>query len=67
MDKATVPVGQRAKNVKRYKKPRKPQNGKPPKDCQLLNILRNKIDKVIDISLLDNEEDVISISIGLNA
>ena len=32
-----------------------------------LKLFSNKIDKVIDISLLDNEEDVLSISIGLNA
>ena len=32
-----------------------------------LKLFSNKIDKVIDISLLDNEEDVISISMGLNA
>ena len=32
-----------------------------------LKLFSHKIDKVIDISLLDNEEDVLSISIGLNA
>ena len=32
-----------------------------------LKFFSNKIDKVIDISLLDNEEDVLSISIGVNA
>ena len=32
-----------------------------------LKLFSNKIDKVIDISLLDNEEDVLSISIGMNA
>ena len=32
-----------------------------------LKLFSNKIDKVIDISLLDNEEDVLSISMGLNA
>lgn len=32
-----------------------------------LKLFSSKIDKVIDISLLDNEEDVLSISIGLNA
>jgi len=32
-----------------------------------LKLFSNKIDKVIDISLLDNEEDALSISIGLNA
>jgi len=32
-----------------------------------LKLFSNKIDKVIDISLLDNEEDVLSISIELNA
>ena len=32
-----------------------------------LKLFSNKIDKVVDISLLDNEEDVLSISIGLNA
>ena len=32
-----------------------------------LKFFSHKIDKVIDISLLDNEEDVLSISIGLNA
>ena len=32
-----------------------------------LKLFSNKIDKVIDISLLDNEEDVLSISIGVNA
>lgn len=32
-----------------------------------LKFFSHKIDKVIDISLLDNEEDVLSISIGMNA
>ena len=32
-----------------------------------LKLFSNKIDKVIDISLLDNEEDILSISIGVNA
>ena len=32
-----------------------------------LKFFSNKIDKVIDISLLDNEEDVLSISFGVNA
>ena len=32
-----------------------------------LKLFSNKIDKVIDISLLDNEEDVLSVSIGVNA
>ena len=32
-----------------------------------LKFFSHKIDKVIDISLLDNEEDVLSISIGVNA
>lgn len=32
-----------------------------------LKLFSHKIDKVIDISLLDNEEDVLSISIGVNA
>ena len=32
-----------------------------------LKLFSNKIDKVIDISLLDNEEDMLSISIGVNA
>jgi len=32
-----------------------------------LKLFSNKIDKVIDISILNNEEDVLSISIGLNA
>ena len=32
-----------------------------------LKFFSNKIDKVIDISLLGNEEDVLSISIGVNA
>ena len=32
-----------------------------------LKFFSNKIDKVIDISLLDNGEDVLSISIGVNA
>ena len=32
-----------------------------------LKFFSNKIDKVIDISLLDNEEDVLSVSIGVNA
>lgn len=31
-----------------------------------LKFFSNKMDKVIDISLLDNEEDVLSVSIGLN-
>jgi len=38
---------------------------KPNFHC--LKFFSNKIDKVIDISLLDNEEDVLSISIGVNA
>lgn len=33
----------------------------------VIAIFGHKIDKVIDISLLDNEEDVLSISIGMNA
>ena len=32
-----------------------------------LKLFSNKIDKVIDISLLDNEEDVLSISFGVNS
>ena len=32
-----------------------------------LKFFSNNIDKVIDISLLDNEEDVLSVSIGVNA
>ena len=32
-----------------------------------LKLFSNKIDKVIDISLLDNEEDMLSISFGVNA
>ena len=32
-----------------------------------LKLFSHKIDKVIDISLLDNEEELLSISIGLNA
>ena len=32
-----------------------------------LKLFSNEIDKVIDISLFDNEEDVLSISIGVNA
>ena len=32
-----------------------------------LKFFSNKVDKAIDISLLDNEEDVLSVSIGLNA
>ena len=32
-----------------------------------LKLFSHKIDKVIDISLLDNEEDVLSISFGVNA
>ena len=32
-----------------------------------LKLFSNKIDKVIDISLLDNEEDMLSVSIGVNA
>ena len=32
-----------------------------------LKFFSHKIDKVIDISLLDNEEDVLSISFGVNA
>ena len=32
-----------------------------------LKLFSNNIDKVIDISLLDNEEDVLSVSIGVNA
>ena len=36
-------------------------------DFYCLKLFSHKIDKVIDISLLDNEEDVLSISIGVNA
>ena len=32
-----------------------------------LKFFNNKIDKIIDISLLDNEEDMLSVSIGVNA
>lgn len=32
-----------------------------------LKFFSNKIDKVIDVSLLDNEEDVLSVSIGVNS
>lgn len=38
---------------------------KPNFHC--LKLFSNKIDKVIDISLLGNEEDVLFISIGVNA
>ena len=38
---------------------------KPNFHC--LKLFSNKIDKVIDISLLGNEEDVLFISFGLNA
>ena len=33
MGQVTVPVEQRAKSKERYKKPRKPKNGKLPKGC----------------------------------